>query len=144
MAIDTNIVDAVIAVSMAFMAVSLMLLVASLMNVLQKGIDTLGAVQRLCNTVDQEVGPTAVQLREVMSGINQLRGATTQRITAVSTKVEDVAGNIGTAVDKAQRQSSVVGTGLLAGFRAYLEGKSGADEHAKERRITMDKGEHHE
>jgi uncharacterized protein YoxC len=140
--VDNNIIDAVVAVSMAFMAVSLMLLVASLMNVMQKGIDTLGAVQRLCNTLDQEVGPTAVQLREVMNGINQLRGATTQRITAVSHKVEDVAGSLTTAVDRAQKQTSVVGTGFVAAIRSYLQGKP--DDGSKEKRLTMDKGEHHE
>jgi uncharacterized protein YoxC len=141
--VDNNIIDAVVAVSMAFMAVSLMLLVASLMNVLQKGMDTLGSVQRLCNTLDQEVGPTAVQLREVMNGVNQLRGATTQRISAVSHKVEDVAGSLTTAVDQAQKQTSVMSTGLLAGIQAYLRGKSG-DESSNEKRLTMDKGEQHE
>ena len=63
----------------------------------------------------EEIGPTAVQLREVMSTVNQLRGATEQRISAVSHKVEDVAGTLGTAVNSAHKHSSVWGTGLLAG-----------------------------
>ncbi len=139
MGIDTNVIDAIIAVSMAFMAVSLMLLVATLMSVLMKSVDTLGAIQRLCNTVDQEIGPTAVELREIMSGLSQLKGATTQRITAVGHKVEDVAGNINTAVDKAQKHSTVMGTGLLAGFRAYLSGQP--HNEGREKQITMDKHE---
>jgi hypothetical protein len=123
---------------MGFMALSTTLLVAALMGVIWKGRDTLGAIEKLCNTVDQEVAPTAVQLREVMESVNQLKGVTTQRITAVSSKVEDVAGSVGTAVDKAQRQTTVLGTGLFAGMRAYFAPK-GPQDHDKH--LTMDRGE---
>lgn len=136
-----EVLDATIALSMAFMALSTTLLVAAMVGVLWKGRDTLGAIERLAHTVDQEVGPTAVQLREVMDSVNQLKGVTTQRITAVSHKVEDVAGTVGTAVTSASKQSTVLGHGLLAGLRAYFAPKSveTADKH-----ITMDRGERHE
>jgi uncharacterized protein YoxC len=126
---------------MMVMSVSMLLLVGALTGVLWKGRDTLGAVERLCHTLDQEVGPTAVQLREVMESVNQLKGVTTQRITAVSHKVEDVAGSVGTAVDKAQKQSTVFGHGFLAGVRAYFAPKSPED---SDRQLTMDRGERHE
>lgn len=134
--------DATIAISMMFMALSTTLLVCALLGVLWKGRDTLGAIERLCHTVDQEVGPTAVQLREVMDSVNQLKGVTTQRITAVSHKVEEVTGTVGTAVDSAQKQTSVFGTGLLAGLHAYFSPKGPHD--AGDKQITMDRGERNE
>jgi uncharacterized protein YoxC len=133
-------INVVIAFSMAFMAVALMLLTASLMGVLWKGRDTLGSIEKLADTLQQEVGPTAGQLREVMDGINQLKGVTTQRITAVTHKVETAADSVAVVVDKTKKQSAVVGTGLLAGFKEYLYGKN----HDKEKQIAMDKGESHE
>ncbi len=142
MVLDNNTIDAIIALSMAFMAVSLLFLVSTVLFVMMKGLDTLSAVTRLCDTVNQEVGPTAVQLREVMDGVNQIRGATTQRITAVGSKVEDVAGGITTAVDKVQKESNVLGAGLLAGLRTYLGYKPHME--GSDKQITMDKGEHHE
>jgi uncharacterized protein YoxC len=134
--ITPEVLDACIAFSMAFMALSSVLLTAALMGVLWKGRDTLGAVEKLCNTLDSEVAPTAVQLREVMDSVNQLKGVTTQRITAVSHKVEDVAGSVGTAVDKAQRSTTIMGTGLFAGVRAYFAPK-GPQDHDKQ--ISMER-----
>lgn len=133
-----EVLDAAIAFSLGFMALSTTLLTAALMGVIWKGRDTLGAIEKLCHTVDQEVGPTAVQLREVMESVNQLKGVTTQRITAVSHKVEDVAGSVGTTFDKAQKQTTVLGTGLFAGVRAYFAPKS---LHENDKQITMDRGE---
>ena len=130
----------VIACAMAFMSVALVFLTAALMGVLWKGRDTLGAIEKLADTLQQEVGPTAVQLREVMDGINQLKGVTTQRITAVTHKVETAADSVAVAVDQTKKNSAVFGTGLLAGFKEYLYGKA----NEKEKQITMDKGEGHE
>jgi hypothetical protein len=137
--VSPEVLDATIALSMAFMALSTTLLVAAMCGVLWKGRDTLGAIERLCHTIDTEVGPTAVQLREVMDGVNQLKGVTTQRITAVSTKVEEAAGSVGTVVDKAGKQTTVFGHGLLAGLRAYL-----APKPAEDKQLTMERGERHE
>src|ERR1700739_2892106 len=100
---------------MGILAVCFALLVGQLIGLLAKGRDTLGAIEKLADTLQQEVGPTAVQLREVMDGINQLKGVTTQRITAVTHKVETAADSVAVAVDKTKKQSAVVGTGLLAG-----------------------------
>jgi hypothetical protein len=135
--VSPDVLDATIALSMAFMALSTTLLVAALCGVLWKGRDTLGAIERLAHTVDQEVGPTAVQLREVMDSVNQLKGVTTQRITAVSHKVEDVAGTVGTTIDKGQKQATVLGHGFLAGVRAYFAPKNNDESKS----ITMDRGE---
>lgn len=135
-----EVLDATIALSMAFMALSTTLLVAALCGVLWKGRDTLGAIERLAHTVDQEVGPTAVQLREVMESVNQLKGVTTQRITAVSHKVEEAAGSVGHSLDNAQKQSTVLRHGFLAGVRAYFAPKD-QDEHKS---ITMERGERNE
>jgi uncharacterized protein YoxC len=139
--VDPVIIDVVVAVSMAFMAVALVLFVATMMSVLWKGRDTLGAIERLADTVQQEVGPTAVQLRDVMDGINQIKGVTTQRITAVTHKVETAADSVATVVEGTKKQSSVWSAGLLAGFTEYLYGKNAA---SAEKQLTMDKGERHE
>jgi hypothetical protein len=76
-----------------------------------------------------------------MESVNQLKGVTTQRITAVSHKVEEAAGSVGTAVDKAGRSTTVLGTGLFAGVRAYFAPK-GLQDHDKQ--ISMDRGEANE
>jgi uncharacterized protein YoxC len=128
---------------MAFMALSLTLLVSALTSVLWKGRDTLGSIERLADTLQQEVGPTAVQLREVMDGLNQIKGVTTQRITAVTHKVETAADSVATAVDKTKKHSTVWGTGLIAGFKEYLYGKN-EDHISVDKQITMDRGERHE
>ena len=135
-------INLALVVSMGILAVSFTLLVGQLIGVLAKSRDTLASIERLTDTLQQEVGPTAVQLREVMDGINQIKGVTTQRITAVTSKVENVAGNVSTVVDQTKKQSSVFGAGLLAGFREYLYGKK--DETPVDKQIPMDKGERHE
>src|SRR5579883_1953516 len=122
---------------MAFMSVCLMLLVSALTSVLWKGRDTLGSIERLADSLQEEVGPTAMQLREVMSGINQLKGATTQRITAVSHKVEIVTDSVNAAVDKTRKESIALGTGLIAGIKEYLWGKN---ELSPDKQIGMERG----
>ena len=123
------------------MAVSLCIFTYAMSGVMWKGRDTLGAIEKLADTLQQEVGPTAVQLRDVMDGINQIKGVTTQRITAVTHKVETAADSVANVVDSTKKQSSVWSAGLFAGFREYLYGKhaNGAD-----KQLTMDKGERHE
>jgi uncharacterized protein YoxC len=136
--VDPVVIDTVLAVSFVLMAVSLTLLVSALMGVLYKGRDTLGAIERLADTLQQEVGPTAVQLRDVMDGINQIKGVTTQRITAVTHKVETAADSVATVVDNTKKQSSVWSAGVFAGFREYLYGKQ---ETPVDKQLSMDKGE---
>jgi uncharacterized protein YoxC len=138
--LDPNFIDGVIMISWALMAMSLTLLTSALIGVLWKGRDTLGAVEKLADTLEHEIGPTAVQLREVMDGINQIKGVTTQRITAVTSKVETAADSVASVVDNTSKQSSVWSAGLLAGFREYLYGKN---ENA-DKQLTMDRGERHE
>ena len=135
------VLDATIALSMVFLAASTTFLVAALLGVIWKGRDTLGAIERLAITIDQEVGPTAVQVREVLDGVNQLKGVTTQRITAVTHKVEEVTGTVGTAVDQAHKQTSVLKSGLLAGITAYFSPKAPQD---TDKQIRMDRGDRHE
>jgi uncharacterized protein YoxC len=139
--IDTTVLDVVIALSAMFMAVSLLLFVSAACGVLYKGRDTLTAIERLADTLQQEVGPTAVQLRDVMDGINQIKGVTTQRITAVTHKVETAADSVATVVDQTKKQSSVWSAGVFAGFREYLYGKQ---DTSVDKQLSMDKGERRE
>jgi uncharacterized protein YoxC len=135
-------INTAIAVSMGILAICFALLVGQLIGLLAKGRDTLGAVERLADTLQQEVGPTAVQLREVMDGINQIKGVTTQRITAVTHKVETAADSVATAVDQTKKHSSIWGTGLIAGFQEYLYGKH--EKLRPDKQIPMDRGDRHE
>jgi hypothetical protein len=68
-------------------------------------------------------------------------------MTGVSTKVEDVTGNITRAANTAKHQSSVWSTGFLAGAKAFLEHRERKDHDHKRpssdgaKQITMDRGE---
>lgn len=112
----------VVAFALAFVAVTLTLLVAQALPLLRQLSDTAHSCQSLLTTLEKEVQPTAAELRDLLHGVNQIRAITASQVTEVSTKVEDLTGNVNQMVGSAKKESSVMGAGLLAGLRAYFQG----------------------
>lgn len=122
---DPTTVNALISVSLMLLAVTALLLIASAIPLLSQASRTLIAYEKLADTLQTEISPTLGEVKTMLEGVNQIRQVTTERVTQVSHQVTDVAGSMGTAAEKAKKNSSALGVGLLAGIRAYLDtGKS--------------------
>ena len=116
------VINFAVATALIFLAVSLTLLVSSVMPLLRQGQDTLSSVKRLTDTLNKEVTPTMEELREVMHGVNQIRSLTQARVQEVGSKAEEMAGSVHTIVGSAKKESSVASAGLLAGIKTYFLG----------------------
>ena len=131
-------VNVAVVVALVLFAISLLLLVSFSVPLVNQGIATLGAIQRLSKTLEDEVPPTMAELRQVTHGINEIRALTTARMNEVGHQVEYVTGSLNQAVDKAHAGSSVLGAGILAGIRTYLGSGKATPAH---KQISTDKGE---
>ena len=114
------VVNVAVVAALIFLAVSLTLLVASILPLLRQAHDTASSLDRLLNTLDKEVPPTMAELRGVMDGVNQIRAITAQCVTDVGHKAEELTGNVTHIVGSAKKESSVASAGLLAGLKAYF------------------------
>lgn len=140
-AAGSSVLDVFVAVSVGVLAFIGSLLVFCVWQVCAQASRTFVAYERLADTLDREVVPTVMEVREVMDGIKRLPNATAQRLTEVSHQVESVAGSVGVAADKAKRNSSVFGAGIFAGLRAYLSGHDDDDIENPARQISEARGE---
>lgn len=140
-AAGSSVLDVFVAVSVAVLAFIGCMLFFCISQLTAQANRTLTAYERLADTLDREVVPTVVEVREVMDGIKRLPNATAQRLTEVSHQVETVAGSMGVAADKAKKHSSVFGAGLFAGLRAYLSGQDDDDIESPARHLSEARGE---
>ncbi len=148
---QANLLNAIAVGSLAFFALCLALLLAVAFPLMAQITRTLNAYENLAQTLDSELGPTLQEVQKVVTGVGELKQIAQQRVVQVGTKVEDVAGSLTKAAGSAQKHSSVMGAGIWAGLRAYLEGKSERNEkreHGKgeepsgsAKQITIDRGE---
>lgn len=148
MAIDIN---TIAAVSLGVLAFCSVVLACSAVPLILQGMKTTIAAERLMNTINTEIEPTAREFHELIHGVNDLKTIATRRVTEVGTQVEDATGNLNKVASTATRHSSVWGAGLLAGVKAYLSGKehSGHEEagengaHGSQQTgdVTVSKGE---
>ena len=99
------------------------LMLFPMMRLLDQSTRTLQATENFINTLDKELGPTLQEVDNVLVGVQEIKAIAERSLTDVGTRVDDVTGSLGKAADKAKNQTSVFGTGLMAGIRAYLEGK---------------------
>jgi methyl-accepting chemotaxis protein len=99
------------------------LMISPLSNLLKQSERTLEATETLIRTLDKELGPTLNEVNLVLGSVQEFKAIAEQRITDVGTKVEDVTGNITKVADQAKSHTSIWGAGLMAGFKAYLDGK---------------------
>ena len=135
--IDLN---SLVAFAFILLAITSILMVAAIYTLVPQVSRTLIAYEKLADTVQVELRPTLAELKEVMAGVNQLRSVTTQRVTDVSHQVETVAGSFEQVASKAKKRTSVWGTGLLAGLKAYLTANHEDASHSHLEQI-LDKGE---
>ncbi len=103
--------------ALMILAVSVVLLVCSALPLFFQASRTLLAYENLARTLETELTPTLIEIKDVMAGDNQIRSSTAQRVSEVSHQVEGVAGSV---ADEAKKHSQVWGTGLIAGLKAYL------------------------
>lgn len=129
------VINFAVAAALIFLAVSLTLLVTSVMPLLKQGQDTLASIRRLSDTIDKEIPPTLTELRGVMDGVNQIRALTAQRVQEVGTKAEEVAGSVTTIVGSAKKESAVATHGLMAGLKSYFFGHKDTDSDAEKQAL---------
>lgn len=115
--------DLVVVVLFLLFAFTLALMISPLSNLLKQSERTLEATESLIRTLDKELGPTLNEVNLVLGSVQEIKAIAEQRITDVGTKVEDVTGNISKVADQAKSHTSVWGAGIMAGFKAYLDGK---------------------
>jgi hypothetical protein len=125
------------------LTVTMLLLVASALPLMNQAGRTLSAYEKLAGTLDTELKPTLTELKEVMDGVNDLRLQTAKRVNEVGS---GVVGTIETVKHGAKAGSSVWTAGLMAGVKAYFAGNPTEDHNkiAKDsqmKRISQSEGE---
>ena len=138
---DPTMVNAFITMALMLLAVASLMLVAAAFPMMNQASRTLIAFEKLADTVQGETKPTLAELREVISGLNQLKSVTAERVTEVSHRVEDVAGTVGNVAGKAKKSSAVWGAGFVAGIRAYLTSREDGQAATDVKQLSVDRGE---
>ena len=132
--------DFVVVVLFVVFVALVALLIFPISNLLKQSERTLDATESLIRTLDKELGPTLNEVNLVLGSVQEIKAIAEQRITDVGTKVEDVTGNITKVADQAKSQSSVWGAGLMARWKAYLNGKpTHKEERVVEKQKTVSK-----
>lgn len=121
-ALNANL-NILVVVTLVLLAVSMLLLVGAACTLIPQVHRTLYAIQKLANTVETELEPTLSEANRLLGGVLKLQDLAQQSVSGMTTKVEDVTGNISKVAGVAKRSTTVWGAGLAAGLRAYLEGK---------------------
>ena len=134
-------VNAFIVMALMLLAVTSLMVACAAVPMVNQASRTLVAFEKLADTLQGETKPTLAELREVVSGLNQLKSVTAERVTEVSHRVEDVAGTVGTVAGKAKKGSAVWGAGFVAGIKAYLAGKDDGQAATEMKQLSVDRGE---
>lgn len=135
---DTVTVSVLISVSLILLTLTALILVGSAIPLMNQASRTLIAYEQLATSVQSEVKPTLKEFKEVVDGFNEIRSLTARSVTEVGHKVEDVADTVGLVAGTASKHSSVLGTGILAGIRAYLSHSKPPDDI---KRISQEGGD---
>jgi uncharacterized protein YoxC len=136
-ALNANL-NILVIVTLVLLAVSLLLLVGAAWTLIPQVNRTLFAVERLANTVETELQPTLSEAHRLVGGVMKLQDLAQQSVSGVSTKVEDVTGNLSKVAEAAKKNTAIWKAGLAAGIKAYLEGNN--ERRGTEKRLT-DKSE---
>jgi hypothetical protein len=130
--LDANVLNDIVVASLVAFAAALGGLLWALGSLVPQINKTLGAYERLAGTLEDELTPTLREVNKVVTGITELKTVAVKNVSEVTTKVEDVTGNLSKAAESAKKHSSVWGTGFLAGARAYLEAKPSSTDQKSE------------
>lgn len=134
------VINVLIAFSLLILTVIACLIAGNFFPVLSQASRTLNAYEKLAETLDSEIKPTLEEFKDVLHGVNELRSITAQRVSDVSTTVEDVAGSMTQAAGQAGKQGSVLGAGFLAGVKAYFsQQKEESEKHDKNYKAIAEK-----
>jgi uncharacterized protein YoxC len=109
----------------AFLALSVMA-----MSIWSQVNRTLYAYEKLATTVSTELQPTLAEAGKLVGSVLKLQDIAHNSIGTVSTKVEDVTDNLTKAASDAKKSSHVIGAGVLAGIKAYLNSHKGESHHS--------------
>lgn len=132
-ALNANL-NILVIVTLVLLAVSLLLLVGAAWTLVPQAQRTMFAIEKLLNTVDTELHPTISEAQRLFGGFLKLQDMAQQSVSGVSTKVEDVTGNISKVAEVAKKNTTIWKAGLSAGIKAYIEGNN--DRHRTEKRLT--------
>jgi uncharacterized protein YoxC len=141
--LDQSLVNYAVVIALLLLAVTTVWLTVSLGPLISQTIRTLMALERLSDTVDNEVKPTFYEIRETIDGIKQFPRITARQVSEVGHKVEDVASSVSQVVTEAKKNSSIFGAGLLAGLKTYFSSHKDNKEQNGEinQQLTTDEGE---
>jgi uncharacterized protein YoxC len=143
-------INVIVLCTLLLLAGTLTMLVGAAVTLIPQVNRTLGAFERLASTLDSELEPTLSEANKLLGGVLKLQDLAQTGVAGVSTKVEDVTGNITKAAGDAQKHTFVWGAGLTAAVKAYLEAKPEkkdndkrlSDDSAKSDRGEKNVGQH--
>jgi uncharacterized protein YoxC len=126
-ALNANL-NVLVVFSLLFLSMALLVLLGVILSLVPQANRTMGAFERLADTVSTELQPTLSEASKLLGGVLKLQDLAQNSVSNVSDKVEDVTDNLSRAAHGAKRGGRIVGAGVLAGLRAYLSEK---DEHTE-------------
>ena len=146
-ALNANL-SVLVIVMLGLLAVSFLLLVGAAWTLIPQALRTMFAIEKLADTVHTELQPTMSEAHRLIGGVMKWQDLAQQSVSGVSTKVEDVTGNISRVAVIAKKNTTIWKAGLTAGIKAYLEGKNEKDkaagrltDNSEGRPLTKDRGE---
>jgi uncharacterized protein YoxC len=107
--------------SLVCLALAMFVLIGLLMSIVPQWNRTLNAFEKLATTVSTELQPTLAEASKLIGGVLRLQDLAQNSMSTVGDKVEDVTDNLSKVAADAKKGGSVVGAGILAGIKAYLE-----------------------
>lgn len=127
-ALNSNL-NVLVVFSLLCLSMAVLVLLGVALSLVPQANRTLGAFERLANTVSTELQPTLSEASKLLGGVLKLQDMAQSSVSNVTDKVEDVTGNLSKAAGEAKRGTHVIGAGILAGLKAYLTAK---EEHKEE------------
>lgn len=118
-ALNANL-NLVVLFSLICLAFAMFVLIGLLMSIVPQANRTLNAFEKLATTVSTELQPTLAEASKLVGGVLKLQDLAQNSMSSMTDKVEDVTDNLSRAAAGAKKGSSVIGAGLMAGIKAYL------------------------
>jgi uncharacterized protein YoxC len=106
--------------SLVCLAFAMVILLGLLMSIVPQANRTLNAFEKLATTVSTELQPTLAEASKLVGGVLKLQDLAQNSMSNMTVKVEDVTDNLSRVAADAKKGSSVIGAGILAGIKAYL------------------------